>query len=132
MHSDNMWRNRHTLIVFDSVVGRSDWCAGSVEFAERRANVARFAFGNRLCIATVQYKSGHSLENATYDESNMNNNVILCPVDFSACSEVALELASRLAEPEKSESDSVECYRSRQNRAHHFGRCIFQEMRVRD
>ena len=32
----------------------------------------------------------------------MNNNVILCPVDFSACSEVALELASRLAEPEKS------------------------------
>jgi universal stress protein A len=50
----------------------------------------------------VQYKSGHSLENATYDESNMNNNVILCPVDFSACSEVALELASRLAEPEKS------------------------------
>ncbi|MFN7891433.1 MAG: universal stress protein [Pirellula sp.] len=32
----------------------------------------------------------------------MNNDTILCPVDFSACSEVALEVAGRLAEPKKS------------------------------
>jgi nucleotide-binding universal stress UspA family protein len=45
---------------------------------------------------------GSDTNSATYNESQMNNKTILCPVDFSACSEVALELASRLAEPEKS------------------------------
>ena len=45
---------------------------------------------------------GSDINNATYEESQMNNDTILCPIDFSACSEVALELAGRLAEPKKS------------------------------